>query len=486
MSKESLSFKATMISIGMFCASLSTLVAGMVMSRYFSVADYGIYRQVQLVYNTLLPLFVLGLPQSVNYFLPQFTEEKKRKEFVMQTYNILLGIGVLFFLLMFFGGDILSGISKSKEVSGYLRIFAFYPLFTLPTVFYQNLFVVTNKVRLSAVLSAALSLVNLSAILLTVLAKGQVALLLILVNVAALVQFLVVSYHTLKYCGGWWLRIDKWSLLEQFKYCIPLGIAMLVGALTRQTDKWLISIYFTPEEYAIYSNGAYELPFLPIIATSVSAVLMPELVRYFRDGKWEEMLRVWHNSCEKVGVIFFGVMAFLLFFTPEAIAFLFSDKYASSGQVFQIYLLILPTRITTFGMVLQAMGKSRKVLSVSVYTLIVNLILSLFTVRLFGFLGPTIATVTLFYLMGILQLQQIRSVLRVSFRRVFPWGKLGKIMGVALVAGLISYYMTHLIKFPVLVSLGLGGVVFGAAYAGLMYLVGYNVYGIVKPILLRR
>lgn len=70
MSKEQTSNtkQAAWIAIGSFFSFIVGIVSPMILSRYFGKGDYGTYKQVMYVYNTLLTIFTLGLPKAYAYF----------------------------------------------------------------------------------------------------------------------------------------------------------------------------------------------------------------------------------------------------------------------------------------------------------------------------------------------------------------------------------------------------------------------------------
>ena len=110
------------------------------------------------------------------------------------------------------------------------------------------------------------------------------------------------------------LDLKKQNILEQLKFTVPIGLSSVVGAFSRQIDKLIISGYFTSREYAIYANGAMELPLARILNAAVMSVLMPELVVLYNQGEYQKMLALWHRSIRKVSLIILLVMVFLFIF----------------------------------------------------------------------------------------------------------------------------------------------------------------------------
>ena len=66
----SLPAKAFIISFGKIINRLSALFAIVYLSYHLPKEDYGSYRQVWLLFNTLVPVLSFGIPISVNYFFP--------------------------------------------------------------------------------------------------------------------------------------------------------------------------------------------------------------------------------------------------------------------------------------------------------------------------------------------------------------------------------------------------------------------------------
>ena len=90
--------QAAWVALGSLFSFLVGIVSPMILSRYFDKADYGTYKQVMYVYNTLLAVFTLGLPKAYSYFLPKF-ESKYSRDIVNKITNIFWILGAVFSLL---------------------------------------------------------------------------------------------------------------------------------------------------------------------------------------------------------------------------------------------------------------------------------------------------------------------------------------------------------------------------------------------------
>ena len=154
-SSSSLPAKAFIISFGKVINRLSALFAIIYLSYHLPKEDYGSYRQVWLLFNTLVPILSLGIPISVNYFFPLLKEDE-RKSFIFQTYFSLLVLGLFFALLFFLGASGFSTLFNNNQIEELMKYFCVIPFLALPILFYQNLFVCLDN----PVLATKVSLVS--------------------------------------------------------------------------------------------------------------------------------------------------------------------------------------------------------------------------------------------------------------------------------------------------------------------------------------
>ena len=252
---------------------------------------------------------------------------------------------------------------------------------------------------------------------------------------------------------------------KQLKYAVPLGLASLIGLISKYLDKFIVGRYFSTEEFAVYANGAFELPFIGLVTGSAMAILLPEFVRFYKKEDYSSIGRVWRNSIRKISIILIPVTIFSLFFSEEIIVAMFSKKYVASTQIFFIYLLVLPMRITTFGSVLSAIDQNKVIMRWSIIGLVMNVIISLILVEYIGIIGPTIATVVSIYFVGFGQLNQISRLIKTKISNILPINDLAIItISSLLFIIIIRYFLQdfHSLYFRLILS----GVIFTIVYYG--------------------
>jgi O-antigen/teichoic acid export membrane protein len=259
------------------------------------------------------------------------------------------------------------------------------------------------------------------------------------------------------------------SLGEQLKYSAPVGGSRLSGTLARAVDRFVISFFYAPKDYAIYDRGAMQLPFVNIFAYTLGGVLLPKYVEFYKEGKTEEVLKLWHESIRQVALIMFAIFSLCFFFAREVITVLFTDAYLASTSIFKIYLLLLPIQITAYGSILRATRNTKHILYVTLMELTLNLSLSLILVKFMGSRGPAVATILTRFSGVSYYLLVIKKILKVDIKGVFPWKVLLKEFAVAFACGwLIHFLAAYQACGPG--KLLLVGSAYGAIYIGLLKL----------------
>jgi len=434
----SLPAKAFIISFGKIINRLSALFAIIYLSYHLPKSDYGSYRQVWLLFNTLVPVLSLGIPISVNYFFPLLKEEEK-KSFIFQTYFSLSILGFVFTLLFYYGASVFGILFNNNEIVELIKYFSIIPFLALPTLFYQNLFVCIDNPLLATKVSLLCSLFYFLSIIIPLEYGYSIIEMIYCLTIFYLVQFLFISTLYYNIFKRHKLSFNSILLIKQFKYAIPVGFASAIGIVTINIDNLFISSYFSPSKLAEYVNGAMELPFIGIITGSVMAVLMPEFVSRYNKNKLNDVLKLWHSSITKVAIIFFPLMCFLFIFSEEFMIVFFSEKYIQSADIFRIYLLQLPCRITIFGIILLSMNQTSFVLKSTLLCLLINLVLNFILINSLGVVGPAIATIISLYFISLLQLKKISSKLKSNMFQILPWKYLFSILLISLASSLIVF-----------------------------------------------
>ena len=438
------------------------LLIAVVLARSLERTDFGTFNQVWLVNKSLLYLFALGLPVSVYYFLPRLSDVKT-KSFILQTMVSLMILALPFSISMYFLADSLAIYFNNPALAYYLRLFAIYPLITLPTVSTDAILIGLGRTKHAALFEIATK----TAMVVAVAAAG------ILEHRLDLVFKALVVYGIAQSLLGVWMvwqplrrikfRFSFADWKSQIAFSAPYGFATLAGALNYQVDKVLVALFYPPAVFALYAAGAFEIPLAGVTSVPVVSVIMGELTKKFTSGDIEGFLQLWHQSMLKLALPVFAVAAFLMVFAEPVVVGLFSSEYADGVWPFRIFLLFVPMRITVLEQVLASLGETKFVFKAQVVTMIVNILFGYVLIRWIGWLGPALCAVLTGYVFAALITFEIRDRLNVSLNRLVPWQLLLRVGLVAILAAACSAAVA-LLGTGLLWTLGAGLVVFVAVY----------------------
>jgi len=416
---------------------LSLLLVAVLLSRLLDKADYGNFQYVLLIYRTAFPFLTIGIPASILFFYVRL-EGDAQLRFIWQTLECLGVLALLGALIFFWGSEPFGRGVHRPEVVPLLRVFALYVFSGVLVSFAEPLFISLNRQKL--ILGVSLISSSLALLLLWVLVSQTQSVYWALVGLGVAVSFKLVLFlsQTLRVLGKPHLGINIALLTRQLRYAVPVALTEMVGILAHNTNALLVAAFFSATEFAIYSNGSFEIPFIGILVSSVAAVVIPEFSQLLGRGDSATVRHIWHNGIRKLALILFAVFAVFLVCAEDVMVLLFSESYRESAHYFRIFLLLIPLRALFVSSILLAAGHTKPIFYASLGDLILNFLLGLWLVQHWGSTGPAWAVVISTYLQVLVYLIWVCKALKVSFWQVLPFKSLleiGGISGIAMLGG---------------------------------------------------
>ncbi len=433
-------------------------IIGIALARIITPAELGSYRQLFLIYTTFSTLLLLGIPQSMLYFLPKAENAEKQRLLITRSLNLISILALIFALCLLIFRNFIAQIFHNPQLGNLLIIYALYPLFLFVTQLYSSIMMGLKQPLRAAkftifsvlsdfifIVSAAFFTRNLTIIIWAVIAS-------------AFLQWLYAQI-TLNELKEKKVRFDFASVKEQMNYALPLGLSSIIGMLSIQLDKLMISGFFPPEKFAVFSLGATEFPIVGILANSINSVLLPHL----SSTNTATMGELYSGAVRKNAILVFPLMALCFIFAEPIFILLYGKIYAEAAVYFRIYLFLMPLRIATYGILFQAFGKTKFIMYNSLFVLIANAVLNYILIINLGMKGAAIATVIVTWLSVMIYLIQIAKVLKLKLLDFFPIGKITKNALVTIISLFLSFLIIWLGKQNLL-FVAIGGIVFILSY----------------------
>jgi O-antigen/teichoic acid export membrane protein len=253
----------------------------------------------------------------------------------------------------------------------------------------------------------------------------------------ASVRLLATSVY-MRRTYGTELRPDRGLLVEQLRYSLPFGLAVLVGTLQANFHHFVVSHTFDAATFAIFAVGCLQIPLIDFIATPMADVMMVKMTEARRDGAVARARALWHQAASDLALLFVPLVGLLLVASDRIIVLLFTESYAASVPIFRVSVLTILFTPLLIESVLRVHADTRFILLLNTLQLgVLALLIRPFLSR-FGLVGGVLVMVVAVVVVRAAGLLRLRRLLATRFTELLPWPALAKVMIVAIGASLAS------------------------------------------------
>lgn len=412
-------------------SALTTIFILGIASRGYSTIEYSKLREALLLFEIVAPILLFGLPQTLHFFIGKLHASWN---LIRASLLLLFTLGTIYILITL--ATVLSETEAGNIIDRlhrYLVPIAVYGVLDASIQSLATFLISSKQTRILALASIISSLISVPTILYVVnlgldpsviiIIRASCALLNITIIAAALSKSAISTPEAKTSLG---------NTLRQVKELVAMGAPLvgagIVGTLSQTLDRIIVSTYASAEEFAVYTNGAFEVPFIGIVVGSISTVLLAEMSTKVQRGQKQEAHELFSIAANKSALFIFPLAVILIVNAELLMAILFGSAYRQSADVFAIYCLLLPCRIVVYGAALVSIGKTRLILIRALGELALNCAISLVLYHVLGPIGVAIGSVIAIYAWSVaLNLRSIASGFGVSFRTVLDFTTLSRI-----------------------------------------------------------
>lgn len=243
-------------------------------------------------------------------------------------------------------------------------------------------------------------------------------------GIEAAVKGLVVSF-IIRYLWLWILmsrnfrlKVSLPFLKRYIRSAIPLIGSIFLGGSAEFVDGFIVTTHFDESTLAIFRYGAREFPVTVLMANALSTSLLPAMGD---PSKLGSNLQSILDNTRRLMHILFPLSAALMILAHPLFPILFNDGFSESATIFNIYLLLVSSRLMFPQTVLIGMNLTRPLLTASLIELTLNVAASLILVRFFGIAGIAAATVIAFAFEKLYLAAMVRQHLGIRSSSYIPW-----------------------------------------------------------------
>lgn len=389
-------FQAGLLGLSNASRQVLTLIATIFLARYLSQSNYGTFQQYQLIAGLFVTVFPTGLPRLLLIKLP-VNRDRLRDVWASNQLSLVTLAALCLILMLAFGGQ-LSRFFSNDTLGSLMPVIAVSIAAAIPVTSVVPALIANkryNTIVLFTFTTRAAWLIGLIVVSLVYRDDMRMLFLMIMaVNIAILFASLPLMYsvnNTSQKLFDWNFIKDDWGL------ALPLGMSSIVSIIAFRIDKILVSTFFDPSYYAIFSIGSMEVPLIGYISGSACAVAMPLLAKMHNDGDKNGMIELWHKVISKSASLLIPIMGGVMVFAHDLIILAFGEKYEEATVIFLLYLLLIPAHVVAYSTLMIACRVTKRILLIELICAIVNVAGGIVMIKVMGPPGVVVVTIAVFY-----------------------------------------------------------------------------------------
>lgn len=426
------------------------LISPIILVRLLTVEQFGRYREFLLYASVLQFIAIFSINDSLLYCIP--AQPASRWRTVRQT-AVLIACSSL---ITVGGLAILDWAAGGRLVGPMLLQICLYVVFSSNLDFWDFFWVATDRPRLlfvyTSVRLAARVIVAIVAAALTHDVRTIIWALTALEGLRVLGAAVVMM--TVDRSAAEPPLSDPWR--EQLRYCVPSGTASVLSMLNRNLSSLVVAKVLGAVAFAQYSIGKFGEPVVVTLRNSVSAVVLPEMVRRDR-GPREESLVLWKQATVINMILLFPVVVIVMCYAQPLVATVFGRSYAPAALVLQIYMLGVVRECFDFAPALRARNRTRPLVESNMASMIAcGLMLAILVPAGAGVAGAMAAVVIAMVVDAVWLCRATMHHFEVSLGDLIPWASTLRVALAAAVATVALAASAWTDK------LGLGGMALGS------------------------
>jgi O-antigen/teichoic acid export membrane protein len=402
--KSFLSTDFLAIAISKLLPSFFLLIITILFARNLSKSAYGNFQTFWLYYNLLAVFLNFGVSSSI------LSNDLNSTLFFFKKYKAQIIFSYLAFSLVV----LLSAFSIIPNVNMEVKGVLFFCVFiqVLGSVL-DALLIKISKIRVYTITSILYSVIFFIVHLFFYYNEFNLLKLVYCIAIMSLLKLCLFFFVKLP-------KVENKTTLNTnfFPNWLFVGITAILGIVAMWLDKIFIQHTMPPEQYAIFFNGALELPFFAVLIGAMETVLLRNISANLQNQIF--VVKNFKQSIKILSSIAIPVFFCFLVIYKEVFAIVFNNNYNASTSIFFIYIFLIPLRVTHYGVILQSYGKAYLISVGALLDIIFSLCLMFLLYPKFGTVGVAFSLVISTYLQALFYIWHSARVLEIKIFNLIP------------------------------------------------------------------
>lgn len=398
------------IFIGAVIGTIFGLISTILVARYYSVGQYGLYGLGLFIVGFILGISQIGITQGCPRYISYYrgkNDLERIKGTINSSFLIIIVSSSIFAVSLFLIADYIAvKLFNIPELGFVLRTLAvalpFWALINLIISIFQGFESVKEKVYFSDFAERIFKIPFFVIIIILGLSFDYIIigymLSIIIVSITVLLYFFYKLPKSVKIIKG---RKSQIKILLAFSW--PLVFASLGGFLLTGSDKVMLGILTTEIEIGLYNAATPIARYLTFFLSTTIFIFQPIASRLLAQDRMDELKRNYQILTKWLFTVTFPLLVVLLLFPEMVISLLFGSKYVLASTALQ--LLTIGYFIHVFmgpnGATITVLGKTRMIMYFTFIGGTINLFLNYYFIPIFGINGAASSTMISFIIINL-------------------------------------------------------------------------------------
>lgn len=203
---------------------------------------------------------------------------------------------------------------------------------------------------------------------------------------------------------------------ELLKFSYPLMFVTILQTLMHWMDILMLGYFTNLLTVGLYHPAARTAGLLQALLLSFLSIYAPLVSQFHSEGDKAKLSNT-YQLVNRWLLIFATPISAVFILFPEKVLLLFGPQYLESSQVLVLLTIGTFTQaiLGVAGPTLSMSGHTKLVLFNSIGTFILNFVLNVWLIPIYGILGAAIATLTSLTILGIIRVMQVYFILKINF-----------------------------------------------------------------------
>ncbi|MCL2687404.1 MAG: polysaccharide biosynthesis C-terminal domain-containing protein [Methanobrevibacter sp.] len=413
--------------------SLSALIFIPIITKNFSVADYGIWAQVNVTIALLPNLANLGLPYTMVRFLSSENDKNRIKDSFYSMLSVVIGTSLaISLILIIFKNPIANSIFGGNiNVLYIVAMISFFASMNLMLINFFRTFQQIKRYSLFLVLQSYIGVALSSYLALTGYNIEMVVLGLFVGYFAVFIMMVLIIK------GHLGLSIPKFkNLKEELEFAIPTIPSNISSWVVDSSDKYVIGIFLSSAAVGFYSPG-YALGSILLMFLSPFALLLPAVLpKYFEEGNLKKVNTFLKYSMKYFLIITIPAAVGLSILSKSVLMIITTSEIAMNGYLITPFVCLGAIFMGMYGITnnIIILEKKTKILGkIWIFVGILNLVFTILTVPFIGIIGAALVTTVCYFIAFLITVYYSKKY----FELPFEYKSIAKIIISSVIMGLI-------------------------------------------------